>query len=783
VELFARQGFFRDARQDVSYVAPHAIIFRRQNWSSVEVAAEYERAWWQAQRSGEAARMARDRLEKELDVLRPELERLQTELSAGHDFVLGLEAERDRVISLLSVAEADFQARLGALASESTRPAPEPVPHAPATTPRGSAHRFFAGARQLASRARGRISRTTMVRKPQATGDSCPEEPPPATDYAHWIALFDTPSAGDGALLEARLRALPSPPSISIVMPVFNPAEAHLRAAIESVLNQSYANFELCIADDASTEPWVGPILAEFEARDQRVRVERRRENGHIALATNSALVLASGEWVGFLDHDDLLAPDALATVALWLDRAPQAAIVYSDEDKVDESGTRSGPYFKPDWDPLLILGQNYVTHFCLIRRSLIERVGRCREGLEGAQDWDLVLRASERVTPDQIVHIPRILYHWRAHEASTARQIEAKPYAAGAGRRAVADHISRTGRHGDLEPLGRLGFQRVRWHLTSPPPMVSVVIPTRNGQHLVRCVESVLYRTTYPDYEVLLVDNGTSDFGLLRYLGDHAHQLRIVRDARAFNFSALNNAAVEQARGEVVCFLNDDVEVISNDWLESLVGQLTQPGVGIAGAKLYFPDGLIQHAGVVLGIGGVAGHAFRGADRLEFGHFGHAVLARSTSAVTAACMVVRHSVWTLLGGLDEALAVSYNDVDFCLRARQHGWRTVWTPEAELFHFESATRGDDTDPSNRSRALAEYQMMLSRWGDDLAYDPFYNPNLTLERGDYSLALPPRSLRGPVTPAVVGGTSIAGLSATPGLSSPRGDLTPGSSAPR
>ena len=526
-------------------------------------------------------------------------------------------------------------------------------------------------------------------------------------------------------------------------MPVFNPSEEHLRFAIQSVVEQIYPHWELCIADDASTAEWVPRVLAEYE-EDRRIRVVRRSTNGHISAATNAAIGVATGTFIGFLDHDDTLAPQALALAALAISASPDVGLLYSDEDKIDSLGERSDPYFKPDWDPVLLLGQNYLTHFSVVRRDLLDLVGGLRQGYEGAQDWDLAFRITERLQPDQVIHIPHILYHWRLHPASTAANQGAKPYAAGAARRATTEHLTRVGQAAQVEALGRIGYQRIRWTLPDEPPLVSIIIPTRDGPFLRECLESLWYRTTYPNYEVVLVDNGSSDPAIFGYLADHADKIRVISDGAPFNFSALNNAAAGFARGDILCLMNDDIEVINGNWLDEMVAPLAQPTVGIVGAKLYYPDRRIQHAGVVLGIGGIAAHGFRYFDRLFFGHFGHAVLARQCSAVTAACMIIRRVVWEELGGLDaEHLAVSYNDVDFCLRARSRGWTTLWTPSAELLHHESTSRGADADGSNVIRARREYEFMIAQWDTQLRSDPAYNPNLTLDTEDYALSWPPR----------------------------------------
>jgi glycosyltransferase involved in cell wall biosynthesis len=600
--------------------------------------------------------------------------------------------------------------------------------------------RIYGHLRSIAGKARPRRGRTSTPTPPNQV-----HGPPAESSYAQWIVEFDTLDGEGTDKLGVLIAELVDAPLISVLLPVFDPCEQHLREAIESVRSQIYPHWELCIADDASRSDWLPSVLAEYQESDSRIRVTRRPTNGHISAATNSALGLASGRFVSFLDHDDTLAPHALALTALAISQSPDLGLLYSDEDKIDPDGVRSTPYFKPDWDPFLLLGQNYLTHFCVIRRELVEAVGGLREGFEGAQDWDLAFRITELLRSDQVGHIPHVLYHWRLHPASTASNQGAKPYAAIAARKATADHLARMGLTGQVEPLGQIGYQRVRWALPDELPLVSIIVPTRDGPRLERCLESLWYRTRYPRYEVVLVDNGSKDSAILQYIANRTDKLCVIRDDRPFNYSALNNAAVNtHANGEVICLLNDDVEIISDDWLAEMVSLLLQPDVGIVGAKLFYPDGRIQHAGVVLGIGGIAAHSFRYFDRLFFGHFGHAVLTRQCSAVTAACMVTRRQVWEETGGLDaEHLAVSYNDVDYCLRARELGWRTVWTPAAEFVHYESTSRGADSDDANVVRAQGEYKFMTDTWSELIQSDPAYNPNLTLNTEDYSLSWPPR----------------------------------------
>lgn len=566
----------------------------------------------------------------------------------------------------------------------------------------------------------------------------------PRHDYARWVQAYDTLDDAARARIRERVAAMPNPPRIAVLMPCYNPDQRWLRAAVESVQAQLYPHWQLCIADDASPAPGVREALQQMAQADARIRLVLRERNGHISEASNSALTVVDAPWIALMDHDDLLPADALFHVAACIQAHPQARLIYSDEDKVDDHGARSDPYFKPDWNPDLFRSHNMFSHLGVLAAELVREVGGFRKGLEGSQDWDLVLRCMERVQPAQIVHIPRVLYHWRIHAQSTASSMDAKPYAVVAGERALNEHLARTGVQGEAAHVG-MGY-RVRYALPPSPPQVSIIIPTRNAHALVRqCVESIQKRTRYPDWEILLVDNGSDEPAALAYFKQLAQQprIRVLRDAQPFNYSVLNNAAVAQAQGDVIALVNNDIEVRSPDWLGEMVSLALQPGVGAVGARLWYPDGTLQHGGVLLVPEGVALHANKGLPRGLNGYAGRGALLQSFSAVTAACLVVRKAVYAETGGLDEDLAVAYNDIDFCLRLRALGYRNLWTPYAELVHHESATRGDDAAPEHRVRFARERERMLARWQPLIEHDPAYNPNLTLEAEDFGLAWPPR----------------------------------------
>jgi len=566
------------------------------------------------------------------------------------------------------------------------------------------------------------------------------------TDYASWVEQFDTwDSARIGHLQEA-LASLPRQPLISVVMPTYNPNPVWLREAIDSVIDQVYQNWELCIADDASTDPEVVKVLREYASKDSRIKITIREQNGHISRATNSALELVTGEWIALLDHDDLLPVQALVRVAQTISENPHAQLIYSDEDKIDEQGVRQGPYFKTDWNPDLFLSHNMITHLGVYKTSLIRSIDGFRTGVEGAQDYDLALRCIEKIKPKQIIHIPEILYHWRIHAESTAGNADdAKPYAMLAGEKALNEHLDRMNINAKAELIGH-GF-RVRYALPENDPMVSLIIPTKNAHGLVKqCVESILNLTTYTNYEIIIVDNGSDDTESLAYFSELSHhpKIRVHRDDGPFNYSALNNRAAEIANGEYLGLVNNDIEVISPDWLSEMLSHAARPGVGAVGAKLLYPDDTIQHAGVVLGIGGWAGHSHKHRPHDDLGYCGRTSLVSNFAAVTAACLLVSKAKFMQVGMLNEEhLKVACNDVELCLKLLDAGYLNVWTPYAVLYHHESATRGYEDNPEKKARFKKELSYMREHWGELLAKDPFYSPNLTLSDEQFNYAFPPR----------------------------------------
>jgi O-antigen biosynthesis protein len=573
-------------------------------------------------------------------------------------------------------------------------------------------------------------------------------EKSPIGDYATWIKQYDTLGLNDRRKIKAHIRTLEKRPLISIAMPVYNPNPDHLRRAIKSVLSQLYSHWELCIVDDASTAEHVRPILTRFAKLDGRIKLQFRKNNGGIAAASNEAIAMAGGEFVALLDDDDELAPTALYFVALEINHHPDARLIYSDEDKLDIAGNRTNPHFKSDWNWLLYLAQNFFCHLAVFHSPLIKQLG-FRGGFEGSQDYDLVLRCLEHIEPRQIHHIPRVLYHWRMSAGSAALNLEAKPEARASAIKTVQEYLDRNRIAADVVRTELEDFQRICFPLPPEKPRVCIIIPTKDMVETLRpCVQSILEKTIYPAFEILLVDNGSRESAALAYLEEIARdfRVRILPCPEEFNYGRLNNLGVQHTEAEFIALLNNDLTVINPDWLSEMVSQGLRPNVGAIGARLLFPDGGIQHSGVILGAGGggVADHAHKGLPRGNYGYFARAMLAQELSAVTAACMLVRRRIYLEVGGFDEEhLKIAFNDVDFCLRLTQHGYRIIYTPYAELYHLESASRGLEDTMQKYRRFYDEVAYIKETWKDKLSSDPFYNPNLSLNPDLFTLAFPPR----------------------------------------
>lgn len=574
------------------------------------------------------------------------------------------------------------------------------------------------------------------------------EGPPVLTDpqgpdrfrYREWARRYDPPAAsGRWRLGNAAARVRAEAMAFTVVMPLDGATDAQLARAVASVRQQAHLNWTLCLV----AAPGLG---AGRHALAMRLAAEDGRIAWHEAPLPQVVAGVAT-PWLALVDARDALAPDALLRVAEALASRPQLRLVYSDEDCIDARGQRSAGWFKPDWNLDLLRSQDFMSRLAVHDAALVREVG----GLDAAQGeaapYDLVLRCVERLAPAQIAHLPLVLYHRHVAAAGHDGHADLSGGAPAGGEQALQAHLARGGVAASVQ-RGSFGF-KVRYALPAQAPLVSLIIPTRNALALVRqCIESILAKTAYPAVEIILVDNGSDDPEALRYFDALAQRpnVRVLRDDSPFNYSALNNRAAAVARGEILGLVNNDIEAITPDWLADMVGIALQPGVGAVGARLWYPDRTLQHGGVVLGYrGGVANHAHRGLPQGEPGYFGRAALTQGFSAVTAACLVVRKRLYDELGGLDEEhLTVAFNDIDFCLRLREAGYRNVWTPEAELFHHESATRASDFSGPALQRFLREEKFMRERWGALLSADPAYNPNLSLAAEDFSYAWPPRT---------------------------------------
>ncbi len=560
--------------------------------------------------------------------------------------------------------------------------------------------------------------------------------------YQKWFAEH---SATQEDLELQRKLTLPKQPKISILVPTWNTPEKYLREMIDSVQNQTYTNWELCIADASVAEggsrnEQVAAILKEYAAKDSRIRYVLLDSNLGISGNTNAAAKLACGDYVGLLDHDDILAPDALFEVAAAVN-AGNPDVLYTDEDKINMEGTfHFDPNLKPDFAPDLLRSHNYITHFFVARRSLLEKIGYFRKEYDGAQDYDLILRATEQT--DHIVHIPKILYYWRNHPGSTSQNPESKLYAYDAGTRAIAASLERTGDKGTVTRLDLWGLNHVRYD-TPSDPLISVIIPNKDHiDDLKLCIESMITRSTYRNFELVVVENNSTQpetFAFYEEICKKYPQVRVVRWEKEFNYSAINNFGAEHAKGDYLLLLNNDTELIEPDSLGEMLGICMRSEIGCVGAKLLFADDTVQHCGIILGPGGFAGHVFSGIKDTDYGFMMRAQMTGNWSAVTAACLMIRREVYEQVGGLTEDFKVALNDVDLCMKIRAANYRIVCTPFAKWHHFESKSRGYEDTPEKKARFEQEVKRFRDRWGDTVdAGDPYYNANLSVDRLPFSL---------------------------------------------
>ena len=554
-------------------------------------------------------------------------------------------------------------------------------------------------------------------------------------EYQEW---YEKNKPSEEELARQRKKKWKEPVTISVLVPAYRTPEAFLRQMIESVLNQTYPYLELCIADGSGENISVEKVVKEYQAKDQRVRYQRLEKNEGIAGNTNAAIRMATGDYLALFDHDDLLSPNALFEVASTIEK-DKADVVYTDEDKVtSDLKEHFQPHFKPDFNPDLLCSNNYICHLFVVKRSLALKLGGQDPAYDGAQDYDFIFRCTEEA--EKIVHIAKILYHWRVHQASTADNPASKMYAFDAGKRAIEAHLQRIGAKAEVSHTKDLGFYRVKYQVQGNPK-VSIVIPNKDEKEtLKKCLESIWQKTTYSNYEIILVENNSTTREIRDYYQelDGKNGVRVVYWDKEFNYSAINNFGISYAKGEYILCLNNDITVISPEWMEELLANCQRPEVGIVGARLYYPDNTIQHAGIVLGMGGCAGSLFVGLARSRGGYLHKAALQQDLSAVTAACFMVKKEAFEKVGGFEEKLAVAFNDVDFCLKVRHAGYLVVYDPYAELYHHESKTRGYENTEAKKRRFQEEIEYMRCHWMPDILRDPYYNENLSLKASDYSL---------------------------------------------
>ena len=520
-------------------------------------------------------------------------------------------------------------------------------------------------------------------------------------------------------------------PLISVIIPVYNIDKKYLSKCLDSILNQTYENFEICIADDASTKKETINTLKEYENKDKRIKVVYRKENGHISACSNSALDIAKGEFIALVDDDDLLSPHAFSEVVKVLNENKDLDFIYSDEDKIDTTGRRCDPHFKADFSPDTLLSLNYISHLSVIRKTLVDQVGGFEVGLEGAQDHDLFLKVTEKTK--KIYHIPKVLYHWRMVEGSTSMTLSSKNYALEKGKKAIEKALKRRKIAAEVL-IDEESLYYIIDYKIKKEPLVSIIIPTKDyASTLEVCLKSLYEKTIYKNYEVIVVNNNSEEKATFKLFDDYKKKhdnFKVMNANYEFNYSKINNEAVKKSKGEYICLLNNDTEIISPDWLNVMVSYAMQKHIGTVGPKLLYPDGSVQHGGIILGLGGVASHAYMESKRDDLGIYGRLRVPYNYSGVTAACLVVSREKYLSVNGLEEDLKVAYNDVDFNIKLLEKGYYNVFVPQVEIYHFESKTRGLDTTPAKLNRFNKEQKYMYDKWGKYIDNDPFYNVNYT-----------------------------------------------------
>lgn len=560
-----------------------------------------------------------------------------------------------------------------------------------------------------------------------------PEDVP----YGPWYEQY---RAKPEDLMKQKQHSFKHQPLISIVVPAYHTPDVFLRQMLDSLKGQSYQNWEVIIGNASPDDSRMRSILDEYAKNDARIKSVDIPDNLGISENTNAALKHASGDYIGFMDHDDLLAPDALFEIAIRLEANPDIDVFYTDEDKVStDLSEHFQPHFKPDFNLDLLRSNNYICHFFVVKRTILKQVKGLDPKYNGAQDYDFIFRCTE--LSKNIVHIPRILYHWRVHNASTADNPASKLYAYEAGKKAIEDNLARSGEKGSVSMRSDYGFYNVDYALTDQP-LVSILIPNKDHIDILKqCIRSLKEKATYTNYEIIVIENNSTEPATFEYydkLKKDGIQVLYYPEF-GFNYSAINNWGVKNCKGEYLLFLNNDIEVITPDFIEKMLSNCDRPGIGAVGAKLYYPDNTIQHAGIIIGIGGIAGHAFLNLPRARSGYLHKASLQMNVSAVTAACMMVSRKIFDLVGGFEETLSVAFNDVDLCLRIQKAGYHNVYNPHVEMYHHESKSRGTEDSEAKARRFQTEIEFMRTNWIQLLkSGDSCYNPNLTLASWNYGL---------------------------------------------
>jgi len=736
-EQFARRGFYRDLESDMSFITPWAVKFVKTNRSNPRLVREYERKFWYLWKENTDLRALsaemRQNLSEQADQVREKEQSVQA--------LTAQTAEKEQTVQALSAQVVALSAQLTGILN-------------------GRAWKFALFLRQIRMKLlppggrREKLTRwaysalkiwrreglITLIRKIKER--LVRKSGVPFSDYQDWI-LKNEPSTEQLAEQRAKANDFAYKPLISVVVPVWNTPAKILVQTIRSVVDQTYDKWELCIAD-GNSDPETKKVLSYWAKKDVRIKIKFLDENKGIAVNSNEALSLAQGEFVAFLDHDDLLAPFALFEVVSTLQQCPNADLIYSDEDLISmDDKRRFGPHFKPAYTPDLLRSINYITHLLVIRKALGDKIGWLRNGYDGAQDYDLTLRMVEQAR--EIAHIPKVLYHWRHWSSSTTNTSNAssvaKKHANESGKKALKEHLERCGLNGVVEDGPDLTTYQVRYAIIDRP-LVSIIILNRDhSQELRECITSIRNKSTYENYEIIVVENTSQEEQTFRLYDELKKDpsIRIIEYKQPFNFARANNFAVGHARGDVFLFLNNDTEVISRDWLERMLEHTLRKEVGIVGSKLYYPNNTIQHAGIILGIGGFAGHSHKHFPGNATGYINRLRLIQNYSAVTGACLMIRKDVFHEIGGFDEQYELAISDVDLCLKAISSHYLIVWTPYAELYHHESKTRGYEDNEEKRRRLKGEIDRLKQKWSGFLERgDEYYNPNLSLSAENFSI---------------------------------------------